>query len=183
MQQFTFLITGKASLIGELEDYMLSTDQSALADLFKKYSLDTLEADSMAPAALKSVIRMIVLEIIFCNKKNYEKIVSPLDERFINAIQYIHANPGTRMSISSLASIAGFSPSYFARYFKKHMGVTVGQYVDHVQMYNAKQLLIHTQLPVKEITCRLGFSDHSAFSKKFKKHFGFSPAKAKEMWI
>ena len=42
-------------------------------------------------------------------------------------------------------------------------------------MLEACELLVGTSLPVTEIALRVGFYDHSAFSKKFSELMGVSP--------
>ncbi len=42
-------------------------------------------------------------------------------------------------------------------------------------MEKAKALLTHTDLPVQLIAERVGYTDLSAFSRRFSIHFGLSP--------
>ena len=187
---FTASYAGKMNLTGDFEDYKLPPAQSALVALFKKYLNDCLDNKinkTAAQAALKSVFKIIILEMVFLNDENLHKFMSnsncPFSNRFLNVIRYIQANPGIPLKNSSLAAMAGFSQCYFSRYFKKHTGQSVSSYIDNVKMNAAKQLLLDKKVPVKEAALELGYSDQFVFSKKFKKHFGLPPNEFKKINI
>ncbi|POF56904.1 AraC family transcriptional regulator, partial [Vibrio vulnificus] len=49
------------------------------------------------------------------------------------------------------------------------------QYITALRMEKAKALLTHTDLPVQRVAEQVGYSDLSAFSRRFSRHFGLSP--------
>jgi len=90
---------------------------------------------------------------------------------------YVESISNRNPSIDDIAAACNISPAHLRRSFKKSTGQTVHQYVDDVRLKKAKALLDTTDLPLKEISYRLGFADSSSFSSTFRKAAGESPSK------
>ena len=93
-----------------------------------------------------------------------------------NALKYIGANYNSDIPIATLASAEHLSVSRFNYLFKLQMGMPPTKYILSLRMSNAKELLITTDLPVKQIGIMCGYDDPHFFSKTFKGFFGVSPA-------
>lgn len=63
---------------------------------------------------------------------------------------------------------------------KKHTGKTPLKLISSHVVSEARRMLYHTPLSVKEIAYRLGFESPAHFSKYFKLHTGYSPAAYRE---
>lgn len=101
--------------------------------------------------------------------------VAPVDPRMRDVQTFIAENIETTLSIAELAKIACLSPTQFKKRFKESVGISTLQYITELRMEKAKALLTHTDLPVQLIAERVGYSDVSAFSRRFSLHFGLSP--------
>ncbi|KJF93325.1 AraC family transcriptional regulator [Photobacterium angustum] len=99
----------------------------------------------------------------------------PVDPRVRDVQSHIIENIGENLSINELAKIACLSPTQFKKLFKQNVGVSTLQYIKVQRMEKAKALLTHTDLPVQLIAERVGYTDSSAFSRRFSIHFGLSP--------
>jgi len=71
-------------------------------------------------------------------------------------------------SVSALAALCQLSESHFCRLFRAETGESVGRYLRSVQIRRARNLLLETDLPLKEIAFRLGFSSPGNFSAAFR---------------
>ena len=65
--------------------------------------------------------------------------------------------------------------NYLNETIKKSTGFPVSYWIRCEILMEAKRLLFHTTLTVKEIANTVGYDDHAYFSKLFKKHEGLSP--------
>lgn len=81
-----------------------------------------------------------------------------------------------KLSIEELAKNASLSPGYFIRAFKKAYKTSPIDYQMELKINAAKSYLLTSELPMKEIASRVGFSDVYYFSKTFKKHLGVPPS-------
>lgn len=76
---------------------------------------------------------------------------------------------------SAYASMLNISTVYLNEVVKEVTGVSVGQYIKNEMVLQAKRLLVHTDLSVKEVSCRLGIEDPAYFSRLFTSVTGMSP--------
>ena len=97
------------------------------------------------------------------------------DDRIHRAIVYLTQNISEAMSLSALAKVADYSLSRFKTRFREVTGVTPAHYINICKVERAKEDLIHTDLPITEIGCNLGWSSGNYFCTVFKKLTGFSP--------
>ena len=65
--------------------------------------------------------------------------------------------------------------NYLNEIIKKMTGFSVSYWIKNEILMEAKRLLFHTTLDVKEIANAVGYTDAAYFSKLFKKHEGVSP--------
>ena len=59
--------------------------------------------------------------------------------------------------------------------FKREVGMTFGEYVEHVRIENAKRLLVTTDLPIVSVAEQTGFNNQAYFTKVFRKSTDTSP--------
>ncbi len=100
-----------------------------------------------------------------------------VDQRIRKAQEFIEGNLAQSHSINELAALAFLSATQFKKLFKQQTGKTVTEYSTQLRMEKAQALLIHTDYPIQIVAEAVGYSDHSAFSRRFSQHFGLSPSK------
>lgn len=76
---------------------------------------------------------------------------------------------------SYYASLLNISPVYLNEVVKDVTGMNVTSYIKAELVLQAKRLLVHTDLAVKEIADRLGVDDYAYFSRLFAQTTGVSP--------
>ena len=77
--------------------------------------------------------------------------------------------------IQFYASQLNVSTTYLSRIVRKISGRSVNEHIAHMLITEARRLLDCTDLPVKQIAYKLGFSDQASFGKFFRNQFGTSP--------
>jgi len=91
-------------------------------------------------------------------------------------VEYVEEHLDTSPSLEQLAAVAGLSPYYFARQFKRATGLPPHQYVIARRVERAKQLLqTGSDFSLAEVAAHAGFSDQSQFSHHFKRIVGVTP--------
>jgi AraC-like DNA-binding protein len=98
-----------------------------------------------------------------------------LDRRIEVSRNYLDANFSQNISLPQLAAIANLSPRQLSELFRLQLGMTPSQYLIEKRMQSAWHLLKTTQLSIQQISEQVGYSNLSAFSDRFSKHFGRSP--------
>lgn len=88
-------------------------------------------------------------------------------------ISYIQQNFMEKISLKEFSEQFHLSEKYISRYFKEHFHITLSQYITHLRLEHAKQLLQDTDTPVTEIAMQSGYQNVSYFIRSFKKHMEF----------
>ena len=87
---------------------------------------------------------------------------------------YLVLNLQNPLSVSIICEEFKISKNRLYSLWKKHFDVTVGDYILHLRMEQAKSLLTNTDAKVHDICAQVGIPDYNYFSKLFKKHYGYS---------
>jgi AraC family transcriptional regulator len=82
-----------------------------------------------------------------------------------------------RLRLSSVAAEVGVHPVHLAAEFRRHHGLSVGEYVRRLRIERARTLLLTSAEPLAEIALALGFSSQSHFTRTFKRLTGVPPGK------
>ncbi len=90
--------------------------------------------------------------------------------------RYIKQNLTKPLGLKTICKDCNISPSYVERLFKKHLNMTVTEYINTEKLYFACELISSSNLNLTEIAAYLGYSDVSYFSRRFKRKFGKSPS-------
>lgn len=80
------------------------------------------------------------------------------------------------LALSDLAAVAGLSINQLTRCFREQFGQTPIQYVLHLRLERARDLLRQSQLSIKQIARQAGFRDQGYFTRQFTRAVGHSPS-------
>lgn len=89
--------------------------------------------------------------------------------------QRLRAQSVNRISIANAAQAAAMSERNFLRRFKKEIGVTPTEFVQHVRLERACHMLVHTTLPADKVARRTGFGSGERLAKLFRQRMLMSP--------
>ena len=89
---------------------------------------------------------------------------------------YINAHASEKFKIEDLCKHINRSESQAIRLFKNAYGITPYTYILDKKIHIAQNLLINTNLSIKEIAFKLSFSDEYYFSNVFKSKTRMSPS-------
>lgn len=89
-------------------------------------------------------------------------------------LDFIDANVESRIDVTMLAEYAGCSPPTVFRLFKEHLHCSPSNWILKQKVRQAMELLIKTNMHVKEIGGRVGIDDPYYFCKVFKKVAGIT---------
>ncbi len=99
------------------------------------------------------------------------------DQEPIRSLQdWIQENLHRALPVSELAERTNMSPRHFARVFAQTVGMTPGQYVRRLRIARARQLLEATDLSVRQVASRCGFTAIETFLRAFAAVVGLTPA-------
>lgn len=88
-------------------------------------------------------------------------------------IRYINYNLSFNVTARSIAEAHHLSESYICRLFKKHIGITITQFINNLKIEKAKDLLQNTNRSVESISDTLNCNP-IYLKRLFKKHTGMT---------
>lgn len=95
--------------------------------------------------------------------------LSSADRGFLDRIDY-------RVSdLQECAAKFGYSKGHFSKLFTEAIGISPWQYILHLKVAKAKELLLNTKMLIKDISLEVGFEDPNYFARIFRKITGMSP--------
>lgn len=78
-------------------------------------------------------------------------------------------------SLSMLAKVLGYDPSYLSRFFKKMVGISFNTYVNHYRLSHACYIMENTTLSILQCAYESGFTSIRSFNRNFQKQYKMPP--------
>lgn len=138
-----------------------------------EHVVDAMETDETMPNLLRAsgaawaAIADLVADAVSGDPVRREPVQAAQD--------YLRAHLDAPVQVGELASRFGLSTSHFAALFRAATGGGVIEYVRHLRMARARELLLTTGEAVAEIARVVGYPDPFYFSRHFRAAHGCSP--------
>ncbi len=156
---------------GKRDEVLLSWAKSLLPYFGDRYHLPTLAVDELVQMFCSYLFKTYGN----CKEKQETSIGELAMWQKRRASSLIHDRLTDELTLTELASECRLSPSHFARAFKRSFGVPTHQYLIHQRVDKAKNLLLHSDLPLITVALECGFADQSAFNRSFRAVVNASP--------
>jgi transcriptional regulator GlxA family with amidase domain len=93
----------------------------------------------------------------------------------------LKANLDGQIALCQVARECKLSVSHFVRAFKQTVGEPPYRWLLQQRIDAAKELLLHSGLPMVEIALKCGFADQACFIRAFRKLFDTTPGEWRRM--
>ena len=110
--------------------------------------------------------------MVYNNQKGSENMSVRTIE---DMIDWVEKNMEEVPTLNKLAEHVGYSEFYCSAKFHEYVGVPFKEYVFKRKLSLAAGTLMNTDALIIDIAMQYGFSSHEAFSRAFKKTYGYSP--------
>jgi AraC-like DNA-binding protein len=97
--------------------------------------------------------------------------------KFAEVLHYIREHYREKIALSELAALMNISTMYFSNSFKAAFHISPKQYILNMRLTESQQLLLQTDLSIKEIAYSVGFENENYFSEFFAAKMGISALK------
>ncbi len=108
------------------------------------------------------------------DKPNYSSAV-------MQAVSYIRMNFKEKLTLRDVAAAVHLTPNYLGELFKSEMGISFTAYLMQTRLVFARNLLQSEKCTIAEAAIAAGFTSQTYFSECFRKVYGYSPAKARDI--
>jgi len=149
--------------------------------LVEDLSREMVDAEAGHEAVIAALVEQIVIDLLrhYATFRRADTLelsrVGLVDRRIRRAIELMMAQLDQELSLKDLAAASYLSPFHFARLFKKLTGTTPHAYLAALRTATAQRLLAETDLPITEVSLRVGYSSPSHFARGFRQATGLTP--------
>lgn len=120
--------------------------------------------------------------LLLINDALQENLQNKLSEEINYLQQYIELHFTENLSLDDLSNFCCISKYHMIRLFKAHTGFTPHEYIIHLRLLNAENLLQMTTLTSAQISALSGFANEALFIKHFKKAYEMTPKKYRQLF-
>lgn len=161
----------------------LDIQNSLMTSLLFRLLKEAMRPGSMSEAVVEACGKALLVE--FTHWLNEDQAGSDvrgkLTPRHLAIIEeYLNGVHGKLPSVAELARACGFSERHFLKLFREQKQCSVAQYIKSFQVNRAQTYLLDTDLPLKEIAYRLGFSSPANFTAAFRAATGKTPGQVRK---
>lgn len=110
------------------------------------------------------------IELLKYKSVNSNRLIQP-------SLNYIRNHLDEKITLAKMASLCHISPSYYSKIFSREGLGSLSNYVNHLKIEKAKELLTRTDISVGAVAANLGYDESSYFIKIFKIETGITPAR------
>jgi len=189
--------TTKISLLNsQLYDVFVDTDHENKFRFFGSFNLKIADKISeLRNLKTKGMIRIlkieaIVYEILSLHIQSHNQTINAVktpdsllksELRIIRKLsKKIIANPSINYDLKSMSAESGLSQLKLQDGFKFLYNRTVTDYIRHIRLEMARDLLRNSELNISQVVYSIGFTSRSYFSKIFKEKFDVTPHEFKK---
>ena len=116
-----------------------------------------------------------LMGLILRHKEEHGYGAPSVREQIARSVEFMKGHLSEPLKVATLAALVNLSRSHYTTLFRRVTGYAPLSYLNHLRMQHAVQLLNGTELPIKQISDQLGFSEQFYFSRAFSKMHNHSP--------
>ncbi len=117
-----------------------------------------------------------LMGLILRHKEEFWPGETTVRGRIDKSIEFMKSHLREPLTVAALATLANLSRSHYTTLFRRVTGYAPLNYLNHLRMQRAVELLNTTDWPIKHISDHLGFSDQFYFSRAFSRMHNHSPS-------
>ncbi len=96
-------------------------------------------------------------------------------DKIKTALEFMEQHYPEEIAIADVAAACYFSQYHFMRFFKKHMGVSCGEYLKNLRLEKAAGEFAGGSREILDVAMNVGFRNLSYFYREFQKKYGMTP--------
>ena len=96
---------------------------------------------------------------------------------FHEMLGFVHANFAQPLSVKDIADSAILNKNRCTALFKKYTNMSPIKYLNEYRLYAAKNMILHTDKSISDISADVGYNQISHFIEQFRLSYGMSPLK------
>lgn len=179
--QLAFTIDEEDNFFKSVELGKLQIPKGHVKCIAESLSATNLLSEDKNDVYLHTIKTIIIENHVYKNALSSPKNAYPEDISAV--IEHMSDNLDGDINMPNMARLINLSHVGLIWKFRKFVGSTPSQYLIAMRMRTAKNLLLDSNLAIKEIAVRCGYDNPYYFSNAFSSFFGTSPSKFRKTSI
>lgn len=172
------------SIMHIMANPVIKMSQSEVDLMMKYYELLVFKMDhqemNFGRETMRDIIRCFAYDLLSNINKHLDTgsdndMLRQSDRIYRRFMLLLAENTSVNRSVQSYADELCVSPKYLTSVCRKHSDRTASELISTAVIGRIKQLLLYSDLSIKEVAGEMGFDNLSFFGKYVKKHLGVSP--------
>lgn len=168
----------KSSDYGETAIELSLNSFKRMKELFVSTEKELLgQRDGFWPCRSRSYLMELLYFIVYTLYRETPEEESPDQDEFSMITEFLNEHIEEQITLDMITKRFAINRNKLNALFVKHSSMTCMSYLQKLRIDLAKILLSKTEIPVSEVSARVGFADPNYFTKLFKKTTGVTPSK------
>jgi YesN/AraC family two-component response regulator len=172
------------SIMHIMANPVIKLEQNEVDLMMKYYDLLVFKMDhqemNYGRETVRDIIRCFAYDLLsninlHLNQDSGDEMLRQGDRIFRRFMLLLADNTNVNRSVKSYADELCVSPKYLTSVCRKHSDYTTSELIATAVISRIKQLLLYSDMSIKEVAGEMGFDNLSFFGKYVKKHLGLSP--------
>ena len=172
------------SIMHIIANPVIKMDQAEVDLMMKYYELLVFKMDhqelNMGRETVRDIIRCFAYDLLSNLNKHIDTdddddMLRQSDRIYHRFMLLLAENTNVNRSVKSYADELCVSPKYLTSVCRRHSDYTASELIATSIVSRIKQLLLYSDLSIKEVATEMGFDNLSFFGKYVRKHLGLSP--------
>lgn len=172
------------SIMHIMANPVIKLEQDEVDLMMKYYDLLVFKMDhqemNYGRETVRDIIRCFAYDLLsninlHLNQDSGDEMLRQGDRIFRRFMLLLADNTNVNRSVKSYADELCVSPKYLTSVCRKHSDFTTSELIATAVISRIKQLLLYSDMSIKEVAGEMGFDNLSFFGKYVKKHLGLSP--------
>ena len=172
------------SIMHIMANPVIKMDQAEVDLMMKYYELLVFKMDhqemNYGRETVRDIIRCFAYDLLSNINKHLDAdgeddMLRQSDRIYRKFMLLLAENSNVNRSVKSYADELCVSPKYLTSVCRRHSDYTASELIATSIVSRIKQLLLYSDLSIKEVAAEMGFDNLSFFGKYVRKHLGLSP--------
>lgn len=140
----------------------------------------------LGPTVMADTSHFMLVDTRGREQRHYSRFSPRLnhgDEAILKVQHWLQAREARDVTVADMARGAVLEERTFQRRFKAATGLKPIEYVQHLRIGKAQELLEYTRRPIAQVAWEVGYEDPAAFRKVFQRVVGLSPAEYRDRFL
>lgn len=172
----SLMVSLGADLLEALGNPRLSKESLTVDDAEVGFPGSRMRRELRVPDRLSMLtLEGLALEMIGCVLARAERSEARRPRWLTRAVAFLRESATDPARVVDVANVVGVHPVHLARVFRRHLGLSPGEYLRRVRVREAMRLAERTPQPLATIAVRAGFCDQSEMTKAFRRELDTTP--------